>query len=239
MGVGVPRGLFVGLATLDVVHRVSAAPRPNEKIVALGTHLSPGGPATNAALAFAALGGQATLLSVLGSGFAADAVRAWVEAAGVEVVDLAPAGYELAPVSAFVIDATGERSVIGSGHRPDLAPPDVDSLVEAADVVLIDGHHEPLAVAAARAAGGLGRRVVLDLGSHKPVYAGILPWSSDVICSADYRAPDAAPPQGMLALGPGLVAVSHGPDPVEWWTGSAHGFVEVSCGRRRGHPRGR
>lgn len=224
---GTPRGLFVGLATLDVVHRVSAAPRSNEKVVALSSYLTPGGPATNAALTFAALGGRATLLTVLGTGSAADAVRAWLETAGVEVIDAAAAGYELSPASAFVVESTGERSVIGSGHRPDVIPPDVRALVEAVDVVLVDGHHPPLAVATADAAAERGRPVIVDMGSDKPVYAAIRQWSSDVICSADYRAPDGSSPAAMLALGPGLVAVSHGPDPLEWWTATAHGMVAV------------
>jgi sugar/nucleoside kinase (ribokinase family) len=54
-------GLFVGLSTLDIVYRVAAPPGPDEKVQAAGQDLAAGGPATNAAVTFAALGGAATL----------------------------------------------------------------------------------------------------------------------------------------------------------------------------------
>ena len=53
-----PVGVFVGLTVLDVVHRVTALPGRNEKITALSQFLAAGGPAANAAVIFAALGGS-------------------------------------------------------------------------------------------------------------------------------------------------------------------------------------
>ncbi len=226
MDVGVA-GLFVGLATLDVIHRVTAAPGPNAKITALATQVVAGGPATNAALAFAALGGRPTLVTALGAGFAAEAVRAELACAAVRVVDAAPPGFELAPVSAFVVDSTGERSVIGSGRRPEVVVPEVEHLVAATDVVLADGHHPNLALPYARAARALGRPLVLDLSSPKPVYEELIGLASDLICSAIYRTPDGSAASGMVGGGRMLVAVSHGPDPVEWWTADGHGVVPV------------
>ena len=62
----VPAGLFVGLVTLDLVQRVDKAPGPNEKVVAFAADIAAGGPATNAAVTFAALGGRATLVTSRG-----------------------------------------------------------------------------------------------------------------------------------------------------------------------------
>ena len=56
-----PTGVFVGLATLDVIHRITAPPAVNEKITARQQFVAAGGPATNAAVTFAALGGRADL----------------------------------------------------------------------------------------------------------------------------------------------------------------------------------
>src|SRR5690625_5980424 len=61
-----PRGVFAGLATLDVIHRVDASPGPDEKVTALSQFVAAGGPAANAAVTFAALGGHAVLLTALG-----------------------------------------------------------------------------------------------------------------------------------------------------------------------------
>lgn len=226
-----PRGLFVGLATLDVIHRVAALPGPNQKITALTTDVAAGGPAAVAAITFAALGGSALLVTALGPGAAADAVRADLAGAGVEAVDVAPPGFVLPPASVLVVEGTGERSVVGGGAGRIPAPPPADADVvawaEGAEVLLIDGHHPEVAVTFARAVAASGRPVVADLGSAKPVYDRVLPWITDAICSADYRTADGSAPAEMLGRGPLLVAVSHGPDPLEWWTLVDRGSIEV------------
>lgn len=57
------RGLFAGLATLDIVSHVDRAPGPDEKVTATWQLVAAGGPALNAAVTFAALGGHALLLT--------------------------------------------------------------------------------------------------------------------------------------------------------------------------------
>ncbi|WP_276971814.1 hypothetical protein [Ferrimicrobium acidiphilum] len=50
-------GLFVGLATLDVVGYVDRRPDVDEKVEAADMWTGAGGPATNAAVTFRTLGG--------------------------------------------------------------------------------------------------------------------------------------------------------------------------------------
>nr|WP_300148553.1 PfkB family carbohydrate kinase [Propionicimonas sp.] len=223
-------GLFVGLATLDVVQLVDRLPGPNEKTVAERSWLAAGGPAAVAAIAFAALGGRARLWTALGSTPAARLVAADLAGAGVEVVDVAPPGFELAASTVLFNAASGERSVVsGSGQVPrfgKISGPDLSGI----DVVLLDGHHAALARSAALAAAEergatKGIPVVLDAGSHKPVFDDVFPLATDVICSADYVHPAGLSPQELLAPGRDLVAVSHGNGPLEWWTPGASGTV--------------
>ena len=61
-----PVGVFVGLATLDVIHRIAKAPAVNQKITSTAQFVAAGGPAANAAVTFAALGGDAILVTALG-----------------------------------------------------------------------------------------------------------------------------------------------------------------------------
>jgi sugar/nucleoside kinase (ribokinase family) len=215
-------GLFVGLATLDVVQLVDRLPGGNEKTTARQTWLAAGGPAAVAAIAFAALGGRARLWTALGTSPAARLAAQDLAGAGVELVDVAPPGFELAVSTAFVDAATGERAVVsGSGHAPvfgKIAGPDLEGV----GVVLVDGHHPALARSAALAAEV---PVVVDAGSHKPVFDEIFPFASDVICSADYVHPGGLAPRGLLALGPRLVAVSNGGSALDWWTADAGGTV--------------
>ncbi|MEN0069624.1 MAG: PfkB family carbohydrate kinase, partial [Propionicimonas sp.] len=79
-----PTGLFVGLTTLDVIQLVDGLPAADAKTTARQSWLAAGGPAAVAAIAFAALGGRARLLTVIGDGAAAAAARADLAAAGVE-----------------------------------------------------------------------------------------------------------------------------------------------------------
>ncbi len=242
-------GLFVGLATLDVVQQVDRPPAPNEKLVARETWLAAGGPAAVAAIAFAALGGRARLWTALGSSPAARLVAADLADAGVEVVDVAPPGFELAASTVLLDTSSGQRAVVsGSGRVPVLgriAGPDLAGL----DVVLVDGHHPTLARMAVLSAltteprvtavggpgeggpGGNGRvPVVVDAGSHKPGFDDILALATDVICSADYVHPDGLAGPDLLDLGLRLVAVSHGGEPLAWWTPAATGSIPPGSG---------
>ncbi|MER6875198.1 ribokinase, partial [Amycolatopsis sp. NPDC000673] len=51
------RVLLAGLCTVDVVQRVAEFPEPSEKVQSLQVDVAAGGPATNAAVTVAALGG--------------------------------------------------------------------------------------------------------------------------------------------------------------------------------------
>jgi sugar/nucleoside kinase (ribokinase family) len=100
--------------------------------------------------------------------------------------------------------------------------------VAAADVVLVDGHHPALAAAAASAARRAGRPLVVDAGSWRPVMTRVLPLAAVVACSAAFRVPGAADtPQAVRAAGCRHVAVTHGPEPVRWWSGDRAGAVSV------------
>ncbi|NJK53322.1 MAG: hypothetical protein HC936_11840 [Leptolyngbyaceae cyanobacterium SU_3_3] len=92
-------GLFVGLVTLDLIYRVDRLPEKNQKIVALDYTSAAGGPATNAAVAFSHLGGEATLLGGVGSHEIAALILTDLQQCGVRVVDLDPDRPESPPVS--------------------------------------------------------------------------------------------------------------------------------------------
>ena len=234
-------GLFVGLTTVDLVHRVERAPGPNEKIVATRADLAAGGPAANAAVTFAALGGSAVLLTALGTGPVASVARGDLLGCRVQVADATaapvPGGGPVkdTPLSAVtVVESSGDRSLVSrnaEGVCVDV-PADLAALVGAAAVALLDGHHPALALAAAREASAAGVPVVLDAGSWKSVLPELLPHVTAAVCSADFAPPGTAgvpdaTARVLLEAGPGFVAVTAGPGPVRWWTRGAQGAVEV------------
>ena len=214
--------LFVGLATLDVIHLVERLPAPDEKLTSLARFLAAGGPAAGAAVTCAALGGRATLATALGAGPVARIVRDDLTRLGVEIFDVGP---ELADpaVSSVLVLPDGTRTVVGSDAAgTDVpAPARLDELVRGADAVLVDGHHPRLALAAARAAHELHRPCVLDAGRWKPGMAELLPLVSDLVASADFAAPESA-----VVKVPTQVTTA-GPGPVRWRAGRSSGQVAV------------
>jgi sulfofructose kinase len=211
--------LCVGLATLDVVQTVDEFPSPGEKVQSTSVSFAPGGPAANAARAVAALGGSASLLTALGS----DPLAAVVVDALTSVSVTAVSG--ITPVSMVVVRTSdGERVVVS--HNAGSAQAHVDSpdaLVAAADVVLLDGHHPALALAAARSAKRIGLPVVLDAGSWKPVFDHLLPLVDVAACSSKFELSAAQ----LHASGVPLVIRTHGPAPVTWSRSDASGAVPV------------
>lgn len=217
--------LCVGLATLDVVHRIDAPPEPNRKVTATRQDVAAGGPATNAAVVAAALGAPVGLLTALGPSPIAAAARSDLESWGVHVLDVAPE-HDLA-VSAITVDAnTGDRAV----SSPDAAGADPawpgDDHAGSPAVVLIDGHYPRLAVAAARHGRSCGALVVLDAGRWRPVFADLLPLADVVAASADFTLPDGRRgPHALVQAGARAAVVTDGAGPVRF--SSAEGTSQV------------
>jgi len=196
-----PVGLFAGLLTLDVHHLLPEYPLVNTKGWADHTELYAGGPAANAAVTFAHLGGVARLYTVAGRSWLADTIRDDLGRHGVELIDLSPDRTEPPPVSSIL--STGyDRTVITSPAPAgtDRLP---DGLPESANILLVDGHFPHLAMSAATEARSHGITVVLDGGSWKPVLPELLPLVDVAVCSADFH------PPGTTTLDEAIEALAH------------------------------
>jgi sugar/nucleoside kinase (ribokinase family) len=219
------RLLFTGLVTVDLVQRVQRFPRADEKVQSESVDVAAGGPAANAAVTAAALGATVTLISVVGSHPLGDLIRADLAAHGVTLIDAAPDSPEPPPVSAVtVLASTGARTIVSrnAGTRevgvPEGGLPD-------ADLTMVDGHHPVLALAAARSA----RRLLVDAGSWRPVFADVFPHAEVVACSGDFRHPEAGTTDAAIAaaIAAPHVVITHGPDPVRWFSAGGSGKAAV------------
>lgn len=212
---------FVGLATLDVIARVEHFPGPNEKVTSTWQETSPGGPATNAALACSALGGSVRLGTGLGRQALGSTIGGLLEGAGIPVDDWAPAAAVPALSSIILTQGTAERAIVSSDATGmDLDAPDTAPPLDQCAAMLLDGHHPRIARWAAGLAREAGLRIVLDAGRWKPVMAELLPLADDVICSADFRVPGTTGRRDMmeavLQAGATRVAVTDGAGPISW-----------------------
>lgn len=224
-------GLFVGLSTLDIAYLVSALPSANQKIPAQQQEVCAGGPATNAAVTFSFLGGDAHLVTAIGAHALANVIRADLDRTGVTLDDIAATHDESPPVSSALVHAgTGERAVVSANAAAwiDLEYSFDPAWLSGMDILLIDGHYMPLAISAAAAARHSGIPVVLDGGSWKSGTDALLQHVDIAICSADF-----APPEGGDALhylrdrGVPVAVITRGADPILWQSAGDAGAIPV------------
>jgi sugar/nucleoside kinase (ribokinase family) len=217
-----------GLATLDVVQVVDALPGPDEKIVARSLAVTFGGPAANAAATAVALGVPTRLVTALGASPLSTVVRAALESAGVEVVDLLDGPGSPAVSTVLVTRSTGDRAVVSVNATgvTGLAP--AGRWVADATAVLVDGHHLTAGIEVARAARERGVPVLLDGGSWKPGLELLLAVTEHAVLSAAFRLPDDDGDvlERVAALGPRSVAVSAGAGPLRLRVDGAETIVE-------------
>lgn len=224
-------GVFAGLLTVDLVHRVARHPGADEKITATAQDVAAGGPAANAAVTFAVLGGRATLLTSAGRHPLALSATADLAEHGVRVVDVTPNRTDAPAVSAVRVGPDGGRSV-SSPNAEGVAGLDLtglDDLVTGADVMLADGHLPDLAVRAATVAGAAGVPLLLDAGSRRPVFARLVPLADFVICSTAYAEAGQDPLLDLLEGGASAVAMTRGARSVRWATGDGRGEIPVDA----------
>ncbi|WP_084038072.1 PfkB family carbohydrate kinase [Demequina sp. NBRC 110053] len=229
------RAVFAGLTTLDVIHQVEHLPAPNAKVVALDFAVAAGGPATNAAVAFAHLGGSPELRTRLPEHPLTGLIRADLDACGVALVDAG--GLDGPPVTAsiMVTRATGERAVVSpsaSAVMTNRSPVEPASL-EGASAVLVDGYYPEIAVPLARAARAQGVPVIMDAGSLRSHTSDVIREVDVVIASQDLATPSGAiEPDDVFAwiesLGVERAAITRGSDPVLWRVRGAEGVVPIA-----------
>jgi sugar/nucleoside kinase (ribokinase family) len=183
-----PTLLFAGLATVDLIYQVPAAPTPDEKAQATSLEIAAGGPATNAAVTAAALGAQVTLVTAIGSHPLGELVRADLEHHNVRVIDVAATSARPPPVSSVIVPRGSSQRMIVSRNAGDLIVSLPPEALPTADLTLVDGHHPALALPAARAA----RRLLLDAGHWRPIFTDLFPHADVVACSAAFIHPAAA-----------------------------------------------
>lgn len=232
-----PEALFTGLSTLDIAYAVDRYPGEDTKTQASDQFLGAGGPAANAAVAYAIVSGRpATLITALGRHPLADLVRHDLTGQHVTVIDATPESTDKPPVSSIVVALeSGSRTIVGLDALKIQAPytPDLARYVENASVVLIDGHHPELATSVARKANDLGVPVVLDAGRWKPIHDQLLPLTDIAICSAAFTPPghdlgSATLLDHLRSAGPKKAAITRGPGPILYLADGRHGTIEVT-----------
>jgi len=227
--------LFVGISTVDSIFAVPDVPRPNSKIQVTEWDLIPGGPATNASVAFRALGGEATLLTVLGTHPLSEVIRRELGQQLIDVRDMAPEYSDPPAFASVIVSQGGDRMAVSTGAVHLAQPNTCGDALESVrpDVVLIDGYIANLALDAIRKARALDVPVVIDGGSWRPYFEDLLPYCDIAVCSEDFAPPGVAGTESILGYlkdrGVAYRAVTHGERPIVYQSRQAAGTVPVEA----------
>lgn len=187
------QGLFIGLTTIDIQYYVESFPGSNRKVKTATPDILVGGPATNAAVAFAHLNGRAFLASAAGRNSFSTFINNDFAETKTEHFDLV-GSQNINPVIASVITSkeNGDRNIFTHYPNfiyPDISPEELFKQVEP-QIILLDGFYPEFSLECARIAKNKGIPVVLDCGSWKPQYTELLDFADFAICSDDFHPPD-------------------------------------------------
>lgn len=214
------KGLFVGLNTIDIQFFVENYPAANEKCKAKNYGLYSGGPATNAAITFAHLGGSPQLVSSFGQHVFTEIVFKELINQKVAITDMTP-DRDCHPVFASVVTSlnSGERSIVS--YHPDYHDycditldnfPVTDYAIILADSFYIDAAKTLIEKSNGQVP------VVLDGGSWKPNLEKLLPLIDVAICSADFYPPGTNNHDEVISFlssfGISKIAVTQGEEPI-------------------------
>jgi sugar/nucleoside kinase (ribokinase family) len=227
-------GLFVGLATWDLVYLAQQPPGENQKVVASDCTIAAGGPAANAAVTFGYLGNAAIWAGVLGTHAIAQLIKNDLTEYNVRIVDLAPGRSHSPPVSSIILtQETGARSVISINATKS----QVDSqtinqdILTSVNIILIDGHQIPASTEIAQLAKSKNIPIVLDGGSWKPGLDEILPFVQWAVCSDNFHPPNCDNSEQVFAYlsaaGIPHIAITRGEKPILYLSNCQNGSLEI------------
>ena len=183
------KGLFVGLCTKDILYYTDELPAHNHKSKTEDFAVYLGGPATNAAITYAALGGDATLATCLGDSTESRAMIEELNGYGVKVLNYAE--YDTVPNTAcIVVSSDGKRTILSGQHRF-IVNRKYD--LSEYDFVLFDCNQQEISLDILAGFDGTEGKitarkpVVLDAGSFKPNVEKFLERADVVIASEDFK----------------------------------------------------
>ncbi|WP_280490292.1 PfkB family carbohydrate kinase [Nocardia carnea] len=229
-------GLFAGISTVDIAYHVDSYPAEDTKTQALDQFIGAGGPATNAAVAYAALGGVPTLVTAVGSHRLGDLIRSDLSAHGVRVVDVRAGSDHQPPVSSIVVaESAATRTIVSlDGARIDVEYDHrLAELLADVNVVLVDGHYPALAAGLCERACSLGIPAVLDAGRFKDSHLALLPHIRSAICSAAFAPPGITPGDAgavlayLRAAGVENIAITNGGEPIIGLAGDREFRIDI------------
>jgi sulfofructose kinase len=183
-----PRHLLcIGIPVCDLTFRIPAVPPRGDKAHATQYIELSGGNALNAAVGIARLGGRAAFAGPMGAPGADAQILGDLAHEGINTAGVVRMPDGVTPVSAVMIDESGERTIV-TYRDPRLLRiklPDADMLLRDCGAILAESRCADFCTALCVEARRRGLPVVLDADSIMSLREGLLGASSHVIFSAE------------------------------------------------------
>ena len=224
--VSAPRILCIGMPVRDLTFRIDAMPARGAKKRAEHFAEICGGNAINAAIGIARLGGRALLTGPMGDRAepAQHTLLDQLAREGIDATHLVAMPGLTTPVSAVMLDDSGERSIV-TFRDPGLWQvrlPDAATLLPYCDAILIENRCAPFGVELCAAARSRCLAVVVDIDRPMALsdplltVASHLVFSSDALRATASATSDAEALDKLAALTPAFLAGTRGPHGTIW-----------------------
>jgi sulfofructose kinase len=225
--------LCVGLATYDLVYMVDRHPGPDEKCFAAALVRCGGGPAANAAVTVARLGGVAAFSGYLGRDLFGEMHFRELVAEGVLAKDLVARGNSPCPLSSIFVKPDGKRTIVTyRGSTPVLQPGQVDFTTLKPRAIVFDGHQPAISIPLAASAREKNIPTVLDAGSVNEGTTALAPLCGYLVASEKFARDfsgekDPAPALSFLSRVAPVAVVTLGEAGLVWKSGQKSGSLEA------------
>lgn len=224
--------LCVGHASYDIVFPVDRHPGEDDKCVSKGLIRGGGGPAANAAVTVARLGGTSAFAGYLGRDIFGEMHLEELVAEGV-ATNLIVRGDGPTPISSIIVKPDGKRTVVNyAGATPVLDPGEVDFSTVRPGTVLFDGHQHRISVPLAMEAKAKNIPAVLDAGSVHKGTVELAPLCRFLIASRKFardftgeKEPRAA--LELLARTAPVAVITLGEEGLIWSSGKESGRIDA------------
>jgi sugar/nucleoside kinase (ribokinase family) len=220
-----------------VVYALDQFPAEDTKVFARQLRAAPGGPASNAAITHALLGGEAILMSAVGGGPWSIPVREELERLNIDLIDLAgETSYETPLTTVLLNAARSTRTIVNPPQKAlDLKCPTAwnSARGEIPGLVLTDGFHLAETLKPLAECRDAGAALCLDGGSWKPGTQELAGLLAVAICSERFAVPGRpADPHATIAWfaekGVPHVAVTRGAKPIVGWDRGRSFEIEIA-----------
>ncbi len=209
------KGLFVGLTTIDFLYYLEGPyPGENEKVKTGDFVRCVGGPAANAAITYALLGGDAALATCLGNSLESQSVFQELEGYGIRVYNYS-LEERLPNMAAVAVSPNGNRAVF-SGQR--VFQKTERLTLGTYDFALFDCNQQEISLELLKMVKETGKdtKIVLDAGSWKENMERFLQEADIVIASEKFKNPKGEDIFQMAECKAGEKAMTCGENPVRY-----------------------